>query len=615
MFSKHAAQQHAWFVHVISRLKKIQQGSSLRVLLSVVLIYMVVFQGAYARADDDEDNEPLGNDQFQVQIEGPSEIRSLARKHLDIVQAITNPRFNRNEWYRLIRTTPREIEKLAATAGFFSTEVKTNLSEKNGKKLATFTVETGPPASIAKINLNFVGDFTQQEVGLEPDEDDLRAMWGLPEGARFSQEAWDTSKRKLVNALSVKRYPNASIRYSRAEVDLKENLVNLNVTIDSGPRVKFGEFTVSGLSRYPENVVRNLNPIEPGDDYDQARLLQLHADLQSSGYFSNVQLDADTEQENPVGIEAKLTENQSQRLGVGVGASTNTGARTQLTYDSLNLFNRGWRLNSSLRIEQRAQSINAVINRPTTKEGYRDSFNSNLFRQSIEGQVLTAINTGAKRTWGPLHFEQSIGANYLIENEKIDGAPDNNRQAATVSYGLTIRRINDPIMPTKGYLFNLQFTGAPVEALAEGTFLRSYSKLQAYYPLTSSTQLTSRMELGAVSGGDTTPATYLFRTGGDNSVRGYAFQSLGVGEGDAVIGGRYLFTGSIEVTQWLTEKWGVALFTDFGNAANTVNALDPVFGYGLGARWKSPAGPLGVDIAYGEATGDYRLHFNLGVNF
>jgi len=71
----------------------------------------------------------------------------------------------------------------------------------------------------------------------------------------------------------------------------------------------------------------------------------------------------------------------------------------------------------------------------------------------------------------------------------------------------------------------------------------------------------------------------------------------------------------VEIVQWLTPQWGAAVFVDFGNAANTLQTLKPVYGYGLGARWKSPVGPIGVDVAYGQATDEYRMHFNIGVAF
>ncbi|OYY89634.1 MAG: outer membrane protein assembly factor, partial [Methylophilales bacterium 16-45-7] len=138
---------------------------------------------------------------------------------------------------------------------------------------------------------------------------------------------------------------------------------------------------------------------------------------------------------------------------------------------------------------------------------------------------------------------------------------------------------------------------------------------QGFYPLSDSTQFLGRLEVGLVSGSMSVPATYLFRAGGDQSVRGYGFQSLGVKDGDATLGGRVLLVGSTEVVQWLTNAWGAAAFIDFGNAANSWRDYEPAYGYGLGVRWKSPVGPVGADIAYGEATKDYRLHFNLGVSF
>ena len=112
------------------------------------------------------------------------------------------------------------------------------------------------------------------------------------------------------------------------------------------------------------------------------------------------------------------------------------------------------------------------------------------------------------------------------------------------------------------------------------------------------------------------PQDFLFRAGGSNSVRGYAYQSLGVKEGTAIVGGRYLATMSAEYTYWLDPKWGVATFVDAGQAADDRRGLrDLSVGYGLGARWRSPAGPLAVDVARGHDDGKVRLHFSLAIPF
>jgi len=98
-------------------------------------------------------------------------------------------------------------------------------------------------------------------------------------------------------------------------------------------------------------------------------------------------------------------------------------------------------------------------------------------------------------------------------------------------------------------------------------------------------------------------------------VRGYAYQSLGVRNGSAVVGGRVLATGSLEYTHWFDATWGGALFVDAGNAADRWQDLQFVAGYGFGARWRTPAGPLALDLAYGEKTGSWQLHFSVAVAF
>jgi translocation and assembly module TamA len=111
------------------------------------------------------------------------------------------------------------------------------------------------------------------------------------------------------------------------------------------------------------------------------------------------------------------------------------------------------------------------------------------------------------------------------------------------------------------------------------------------------------------------PSAYLFRTGGDNTIRGYAYESLGVAEGDSVVGGRYLGVASIEYVQWVREQWGAAVFYDFGNAVDDLSAWRTVSGYGAGVRWSSPIGALSLDLAYGRATEEWRVHFNAGIAF
>lgn len=559
---------------------------------------------------------------YKVEITAPAPLDVLLKNHLDIIKAPNNPRMSTTEWLRLYHAAPLAIKDLLATEGYFSPSVKQTISNHAGGSTVHFTIEPGAVARVISVNLKFVGAISQQAANESPAIAKLQESWQLPSGAEFSQEAWSQAKRKLLLSLLIDRYPNASIKDSRAEVDPKAGTVILTVEMDSGAAFKFGNLTVEGLRRYPASIIDSLNTIKPGASYSQTELQTLQSRLEESGYFRSVEVTADTKSSATDGelikvadLKVTVVENKSIVVGVGAGFSTNTGARTQLSLDDINLLNKGWRLTSSLKVEQKQQSVSGLIRLPTTSEGYRDSLNASLDREAIEGQVTTSQKAGVNRSWGPRKREQTVGVNYIIEHQTLDGAPSDDKRAATLSYGITLRRTDNERNPTSGYLFNAQFAVAPLQVLTTGRFIQSYVKVQGYYPVTSKTQLIARTEIGMVNGKNSAPAAFLFRAGGDQSVRGYAYQSLGVKEGDAIVGGQYLLTGSVEVIQWLTNEWGAAAFVDFGNASNKIQDLKPVVGYGLGARWKSPVGPVGADIAYGQDTGEYRLHFNLGVAF
>ena len=171
--------------------------------------------------------------------------------------------------------------------------------------------------------------------------------------------------------------------------------------------------------------------------------------------------------------------------------------------------------------------------------------------------------------------------------------------------------------PRQGTVLMGQIGGGSRAALADQNFVRLHSRVQQYIPLGRRNTLLLRGELGYTWADSRRhiPQDYLFRTGGAGSVRGYAYQSLGIKEGAATVGGRYLAIASAEVTHWLDEDWGVAAFVDAGDAVDSLQDVRLALGYGLGARWRSPAGPLGVDLAYGERMRGFQLHFSLAIPF
>ncbi len=518
-----------------------------------------------------------------------SSLRELLQKHLSIHEAMQNPRMNESEWRRLIQKTPQEIADLLATEGYF--KAKTTVYQP-AVQVAEFHLTLPQQAKVSTVDVAITGEIqqTKHQSTLET----AQKSWPLPVNSVFTQSAWSSAKKELLGSLLRAEFPNAKITRSQALVNPQTQAVFIQLSVDSGPAVRFGQVRIHGLQHYKESMVRPLNTLKTDTPYRQADLLTLQNSFMSTGKFRSVDVSAKTDSLNAdhtADVDVTVNELEQNTVRIGVGASTNTGARIVFNYTDRNLFERGLLWDSSLRLEQRLQAATSNITFLTDEKGYRDSIQNSVIRTDLEGQTTTALQNGVRRYWGqPNIFEQYVGANLLYEFLTVDGDASQFNKAATLAYGLNMRRLDHPLAPTKGWILNTQFQLAPLDRLSDGRFLQSQARLQAFYPLTQSTQWLGRIEVGTVTGARSVPATYLFRAGGDQSVRGYAFQSLGVKEADAIVGGRILLTGSTEVVQWLTSSWGAALFVDFGNAANSWKDYDPVLGYGLGARWRSPIG-------------------------
>jgi translocation and assembly module TamA len=274
-------------------------------------------------------------------------------------------------------------------------------------------------------------------------------------------------------------------------------------------------------------------------------------------------------------------------------------------------------MKSAVTLEQKKQTARGDFYFPTTADGYNDSFGGALERNDVEGETTRSASIYAKRAWGTPLLERSISAEYLNETKTVAGDGSSHAMSLPITYAVTWRKLDNLIFPSRGYVLNATAGGALLPILTDEKFLRFTARGITYRPLNARNLFIFRGELGALASSTKrgVPATYLFRAGGDNSVRGYAYQELGVQEGTATVGGRYLATASAEYQYWFRPTWGAAVFYDAGNAADSLSDIHPKSGYGLGARYKSPVGPINVDVAYGHAVRKARLHFSLGFTF
>lgn len=555
---------------------------------------------------------------YQVQIDAPAELKVLLEQNLELIRWRGNARIDAEQLQRLYRQTPEEIKALLETEGYYSAAIAPQIEQRGAAWRVRFGVTPGQPVVVGDVELVFLGPLASQAEGELPNRAALRSNWALPPGRIFRQQDWEAAKAALLRQVIIARYPHATLSETRATVDPESHRAALRVVLDSGPGMTFGALNIEGLSRYPADIVSRDSPVKPGEVYSETALLALQGQLMDSGYFSRVEVVAEPQPDQAVvPVTVTVLENPKKKAGLGIGYSTNTGKRAHLTYEDLNFLGRNLKLKSALTLETKKQALHGDLYFPLTPEGYRHSIGLSYQRAAIEGELTRIASIAAKRQWGKASLERSLSLEYLREQKTVAGLEQRRSQSLPLTYGVTWRHTDSLLFPTDGYVLTAQLGGALQPVLTDRSFARAYAKAVRYQPLGKNGSLILRGEFGAVGSidKDGIPDAFLFRAGGDQSVRGYAYQSLGVAQGGATVGGRYLAVGSAEYQYWFMPKWGAALFVDAGNAADSLSELKPSAGYGLGARWRSPVGPINLDLAYGQKVEEFRLHFSLGFSF
>ncbi len=553
---------------------------------------------------------------YSVRIDAPDKLRAMLAQNLDIERWRFFPDLTPEQLRGLVDKVPKQAEDLLAARGYFSPQVQAALDAAVTPPLVTVRVTPGQPTLVRSLDLQVTGPNGQPDARLAAA---LRKSWSLPDGAVFVSAAWETAKSNALLALLTRRYPAARIAESRALVDPQQHAASLSLHLDTGQGYTFGALRIEGLKRYPATIVQHLSPIHPGDPYAQDKLLDYQARLQASSYFRTATVAAPLAgaQGTQIPVLVQVDEYKPQKLGLGLGYSSNTGARVQTDYENLNILGRAWRLNTALKLETLQQSLSSGLTFPRTENGARYGLSADAQHANIQGLTTRSLILGGQRQRLDGPIETVLSLQYITERQDVAGFGSTTAQALMPNYSWTRRRLDNPLDPTSGTLVNAQIGGASKALLSDQNFIRLVLRGVDFIPLGASNQLILRGEVGSVlsPSANGIPQQELFRAGGVGSVRGYAYQSLGVNQGDAIVGGRALLTASVEAVHWITPKWGASVFYDTGNAADSFGALKPVAGYGVGARWRSPAGIISVDLAYGQATQSLRLEFNAGVNF
>ncbi len=553
---------------------------------------------------------------FETASTVPPELTKLLPEVLQSVEPAESADADEEE--RVLRRLRANALEVFSTEGYFSPHIATE-PDASQKARYVLRIDPGARTRIEDVQIRFTGAIAGDAERIRR----LEASWALAAGKPFRDAAWTAAKNQLLNSVRERDFAAARLVDSVADVDADNATARLRVEIDSGPAFTMGRLEIKGLKRYDEKLIQRYNPFSPGDRYDAARLLEFQSKLQRSPYFSAVLVEVDTDgpaDHAPIRIE--VTEGKTKRVATSIGYSTDVGARLEATYRQSLLFGNPYTLATGASFDPTRAAGFADILLPPHADGTVDSMGVLQKNTDIENVLTRRWAMGVSRA----RVRESAAVTYetrwllRFENElrrfADNSQPDQNNGVATATYTWTRKAVDKITDPTRGHLLTLSGT-LGVHRDLQDTFVRLYGRYLYYLPLSPRDQVILRGELGNnwVDDPTTVPNDYLFRAGGVGSVRGYAYQSLGVRQGTATIGSRSLLVGSAEYVRWLTPVWGSAAFCDIGDAADDLSQVRLARGCGLGARYKSLAGPLALDLAYGERVKQWRLHFSIAIAY
>jgi translocation and assembly module TamA len=555
---------------------------------------------------------------FRVEIDAPRPYEKMLRDGLDLVRWQSDERVTLPVLERLVAEARKAAVEALAAEGYFSADVVTAIEMPAPRAaVVRITVKPGPVTTVREVDLDVRGPVLQDGEGSKR-VDVVKQTWKLAPGEPFSQAQWESAKAQALVQLGRGRYAAASIEHSEARVDPEAARADLVLKLDSGPVFHAGPTVVTGLKRYPPAVVENLNPLRTGEPYDALKLDLYQRRLLETGYFNavNFAIDPDPAQAAAAPLRVTVIEAPSQRIDTGLAFSTDTRLGLTLDYRDSNVFDAAWRLHPRLDLNAKEQGLNATLDTPPRPGGVWNTYSSRLQRRDIAGLVTHEAVAGVAHNWGLESTPSQVSLSAHFEHQSVSGSTTENNYALVGAYRRTFRTTDDIVSPRRGVLGTFE-VGASVPGLNTRDFGRVRTRVNWLIPAGLRNDFLIRGEAGVViaRSRDGIPSSFLFRTGGDQTLRGYAFESIGVPQGEAIVGGRYLAVASAEYTRWITESIGAAVFIDAGDAFDQLNAFDLAVGYGIGFRWRSPVGPLRADLAYGERDKNVRLHFSVGFSF
>ncbi len=532
---------------------------------------------------------------------------------LDIERQKKDDSLNETRIHLLHQKSPQRIKTALQPFGYYKPVIKSKLEQLSADKwLASYTVDAGPPISIKEFDFKLIGAAQK-----DPSFDALTKNLPLTKNQTLNHPLYERIKEDLASKASERGYFDAQLVAHKITIDLDTYSAIVILHFDSGVRYQFGPVIFSKEILKPSLMQRYV-PFKEGDPYTVDALLDLQQALVDSNFFNNVEVKTIQEQAQngimPVSVTVEPRKRHKYIFGAGYG--TDTGARGKIGWEMPRINKHGHKFSSELKISEISDSVvgkyHIPIKNPRTDEVVvQAGYNKETTDVSESYQRFAGVSLSqARGLWREIWSVKFENEHFIIAN-KINSAN-------LLIPGANWTRVwaKDRINSDKGTRLDLSFRGATEQLISDISFFQGSTMIKNILPLGSRARMITRGLLAGTVESDftTLPSSLRYFSGGSQSVRGYSYQSLGPrNDEDKVLGGRHLITASLELEHNIIKKWSAAIFFDIGNAVNALT--DPLErGAGFGVRWRSPIGPIRLDLASAISSPGkpWRLHINIG---